>query len=339
MTTDNVFASPVYNPNYDTPTLALYGLMTNKAVDEAQLATYREIVMNYTTQNIYAGVLYNPRACEINDVKNQLDDFVDQLDKAYQDAITKGTPTQGGPSAIPDPDGTFPYVPPYTPTPEQVNTANQWQASYPGWRSDALMASEVMDAYYDHTNRIVANLPGIIGVTQSQIGNVVATTNPNGAGSGSTTGSGTNSSVNPGTTTGNSGSSAGSGLDLSQINMPSMPGAGGNPCLQFGDIMGSLFAQGQKMLDQMSRAVMGAIGALMNPQALMQQAMSAVMGMASQIMSKLMGEINKLAQSIMNMAKMGLAQLLQFMPNDPCMKSIIGGALTSAAGSALKGIF
>lgn len=329
MTTDNsVFASPVYNPNYDDTTLHLYGLMTNKAVDEAQLATYREIVMNYTTQNIYAGVLYNPRACEINDVKSQLDDFLDQLDKQYAEVIAAGTPTEGGPSSIPNPDGTFPVLPPYTPTAEQINTANQWQASYPGWRSDALMASEVMDAYYDHTNRIVANLPGIIGITQSQIGNVVATTNPNGT-SGGTSSSGI----------GNTGGSSGGGLDLSQINFPSMPGAGGNPCLQFGDIMGSLFAQGQKMLDQMSKAVMGAIGALMNPQALMQQAMSMVMGMASQIMSKLMGEINKLAQSIMNMAKMGLAQLLQFMPNDPCMKSIIGGALTSAAGSALKGIF
>lgn len=307
-TNTEALATSVYNPNIDSRTLALYQLMTNKPTDEDLLASYRTIVLNYPTRNLYEGVLVNPRACEIDTNSTLVEQIKSQLQEQYQGIANQGTPTAADPSKPGSVD--------YTPTAEQVATLEEWRNTYPQVQNDLDTVKQTLGDYRDHTDRLVSNFGTFSNLTQTNIGNTVAST------------------------TSTAGTSSAPSLDVSSLgNLTGNAGSlGSNPCIGFGDIFGSLFSAGQKMMDQMSKALMGLMGAIGNPMALIQQAMGAVMGMANQIMSKLMGELNKLASSIMNMMRMGLAQLMSFMPNDPCLKSIIGGLLSSGAKSALGGI-
>jgi hypothetical protein len=315
-TNQQAFASNTYNPNIDDRALALYQLMNNRPDDDALLDSYRTIVQNYPTHNLYSGVLFNPRACEVDANSSLLDDIRTQLQEQYDGIVTRGTPTGGTNTGVTgDPTGT-----PYVPTSDQTKTLDEWRDQYPQLVNNLNQVDSTLSTYRDHTDRLVSNFTSFTSMAQTNIGNTVAVSQA------STTASGNTSQAAP--------------FDLSNLGLPTSAGStgGGNPCLQFGDMFGSLFAAGQKMMDQMSKALMGLLGAIGNPMALIQQAMSSVMGMVNQIMSKIQAEITKLASSIMNMMKMGLAQLMQFMPNDPCLKSIIGGLLTQGAKSIMGGI-
>lgn len=333
-TNQEAFASPTYNPNIDDRALSLYQLMNNRPVDEELLDSYRTIVLNYPTKNLYEGVLFNPRACEVDSNTTLLNEIESKLGQQYEAIVQQGTPTSAnGEPAVPGTGnpgvGSTPVVvgvggtpggTNYTPTPAQTAVLDQWRNQYPQIKQDLAQVGSTLQTYRDHTDRLVSNFTSFSGMTQTNIGNNTAVSQA------STTASGNTAGAAP--------------FDLSNLGLPTGAGGGGggNPCLQFGDVFGSLFAAGQKMMDQMSKALMGLMGAIGNPMALIQQAMAGVMGMVSQIMSKIQAEITKLASSIMNMMKMGLAQLMQFMPNDPCLKSIIGGLLTQGAKSIMGGI-
>lgn len=108
-----------------------------------------------------------------------------------------------------------------------------------------------------------------------------------------------------------------------------------NPCMQFGDMLGSILDAGAKIIDKILSAlqtVMGVVGDVLNT---IMSAVSGLMQAIAQAMSMITNELSKIAEAMLNGAKMGLASLLSYMPNDPCLSSIMSNVMTSAAKSAL----
>jgi gas vesicle protein len=123
---EEALASETYNPSRSPDVIALYNLMTTTDPSEALMDQYREVVTSMTTENPYEGVLFNPRACEIDQANNDIGEIIDDLkDTDVSEDITDAL--------------------------EEVK--------------------DQLDEYKEHTDRLIANLPTISSVVQSEIGN------------------------------------------------------------------------------------------------------------------------------------------------------------------------
>lgn len=125
-------ASETYNPSRTSDVLALYGLMTTQEPSEEILDQYREVVTSMPTQNPYEGVIFNPRACEIDQANNDVGEIIDDLTE--------------------------------NDIPKEI--------------TDALEeVRDQLNEYKDHTDRLIANLPTVSSVVQSEIANQTSQNN------------------------------------------------------------------------------------------------------------------------------------------------------------------
>lgn len=145
--------NPVYNPSIDESTVSLYSLMDTTPSDEV-IADYTDVFNSMPFHNPFVGVLYNPRACEVDAINNEVDEIAKEIKDRYDDVINKGTPGNG-----------------YEPTPGQVTDLTEWNTAYPGIDRDLGTIGDIMDQFRDHTDRLVANFPSLVGVIQNSIGN------------------------------------------------------------------------------------------------------------------------------------------------------------------------
>lgn len=279
--TASLLDSPVYNPSLDDTTVSLYKLMDNEP-DAGVIADFQDVFTSMPTNNPYTGVLYNPRACEVDAIKTELEEVAKEIDDRYQEIINQGTPGDGR-----------------NPTPGQIIDLENWNNNYPGLSTDIGTVGNILDQYHEHTDRIIANFPSMVGMIQNSIGN--------------------NSAVN--------GLGQGTGLGGA---------GGGSPCIPFGDFLGSLLQAGQQLLGQLMGALNNLKGMVQQAMAMIQQAMAQLMQMAQQILAKIQQEIMNFVMGMLNMAKMGLAALMSFLPNDPCLQSIIGGLMTNGANKVMS---
>lgn len=254
-------SSEVYNPSFTPDVEQLYALMTANPVDqEALLEEQRDSFRQLPTQNAYAGVLLNPRACEADQASTDIDDVIDDLRNRLDDVIQN----------------------------EQPTVVEEWRNEFPEIIADLERAKQVVDEYKSHTDRLVSNFPTISSIVQSEI------TNQLGA-------------------------------------------LGGNPCAGFGDIMGSVLQQGQDIIGQIIAAIADVKNNVQGVLDLIQEAISKLMAQIAKAMSRITEEIDKIAQAMLNMQKMNLAQLLKYQLKDPCMGAILGGLMTAAANQITGG--
>lgn len=235
-------ASETYNPTRAPDVLELYDIMSAAQPSEELMATYREMVTSMPTTNPYAGVLTNPRGCEVDQANTDLDEIIDEV-KQNPDV----------PKDIPD-------------TLED--------------------AKDVLDQYKEHTDRLISNFPTISSIVQNEIGN----------------------------------------------NIGSM---GGNPCLGFADIMGSILDAGRDIMNEILAAIANIKDNLQAAQDLLRDLVNKLMAAIAAAMTQLLEEIEKIAAAMLNMSKMNLAQMMKFQMQDPCLKQILSGVLTSAASNVL----
>lgn len=272
MANDDVFSSPIYNPQKDDKVVELYKLM-DSTKDQAVLDEYIYMFNTYPTHNPYQGVLYNPRTCDINAVVEVVDEIKNALKTRYDKIWIDGTPTLT-----------------HTPNQVQINALVEWLGTYPSIANDLETVSSVLSDFGDHTNRLISNMPSILGSIQQAIGNALA---------------------------------IGDML-------------GGNPCIPFADVFGSILQKGQDIIDQVMSKVQEAMSVVQNALSMVQQKISEVMGEITKVKDMMMNEVNKIAESLMSTVKMGLAELMSYLPDDPCIKSIMGNFMTTGANKILN---
>lgn len=283
-----ILSSQVYNPSYDEQSVGLLRLMARDGYSDELLAEYIEMFKELPTSNPYLGVLYNPRACEIDAATTDIDKIREELRNRYEDILGNGNPGNN-------------------PTSGQIIDLADWQQYYPGIDQSLSQNHDLLKEYRDHTDRIVANLPMILSTIQGSIGNNSAM---NGVGQG-----------------GFGGIDFGGGL------------GGSLPCVPFADILGSILQAGQQVLSQIMGALAGVAGVVQQALSVIQGAIAKLTQMVQQAMAMIQAEIAKLAAGMLNMIQMGLAQLMSFLPNDPCLKAIMGGMITGAASKVMGGAF
>lgn len=234
--------SETYNPSRAPDVTELFGIMNTAEPTEELMATYREMVTSMPTANPFAGVLTNPRACEVDQANNDLDEIIEDV---------KNNPDI--PTTIPD---------------------------------HLEDAKDALDEYKEHTDRLIANFPTISSIVQSEIGNNVGA-------------------------------------------------YGSNPCLGFGDIMGSVLDAGRDIMNEIIAAIANIKENLQAALDLLKELVAKLMAAIAKAMTQMLEEIEKMAKSMLNMSKMNLAQMMKFQMKDPCLKQILGGMLTSAAANVL----
>ena len=110
---------------------------------------------------------------------------------------------------------------------------------------------------------------------------------------------------------------------------------GSNPCLGFGDIMGSILDAGQKIINEIMAAIANIKENLQAAVDLIKEAIAKLMAAIAAAMTQLLEDIEKMAKAMLNMAKMNLAMTMKYQMQDPCLKQILSGVLTNAANNIL----
>jgi len=106
---------------------------------------------------------------------------------------------------------------------------------------------------------------------------------------------------------------------------------GSNPCAQFGDIMGSVLQEGQDIMNEILKALEDVEGNLEAVEELQQEAINKLNAAIAAAMTQIKEETDAIANAMMNMSKMSLAQLVSRQITDPCVSAILQGLLTPEA--------
>ena len=139
MTTPNVDAlnSPIYNPPISSLTMSLMDTMgppSQEVVDH-----YTSLVNSLPTANPYAGMIENPRSCDIEAAKYGLNNLRNQVANKVTNAQATGNEPE-------------------------------WIPAAPGIYANIDESLKTLDDFQNHTDKLVANMPMIIGTAQSSAG-------------------------------------------------------------------------------------------------------------------------------------------------------------------------
>jgi hypothetical protein len=291
VTTPNTEAlgNPTYNPILDDATLQLMNMMGGDYPADV-VAQYREAIMTLPTANPYSAVLTNPRSCDISQAQTSLAEARSGLTLRYAAIVAAGTPvpslTQSGTGST----SSVPGQPGYQPSAQQAADAASWQMAMPEITSNLDQAESTMDDFQDHSDRLISNLPSIVGMVQTALGLATA---------------------------------IGNLLD---------------PCLGLRDFLGSLLDKGSALMAKINAAIAKVVSVINDALAEIQKAIAYVMGLIQSLIAMVEAEIMKLIKSLIDAARLGLAQLLSLLPKDPCFKAIIGAVGTGAAVGVMAAV-
>jgi hypothetical protein len=291
VTTPNTeaLANPTYNPNFDPSTIRLMTMMGGDYPADV-VAQYREAIMTLPTANPYSAVLANPRSCDISQAQTGLAEVNTRLSERYATIVIVGTPvpslTQTGTGST----SSIPGQPGYQPTLQQQADVALWQSAMPEMTANLDQAATTMDDFQDHSDRLISNLPSIVGMVQTALGLATA---------------------------------IGSLLD---------------PCLGLKDFLGSLLDKGSAIMAKINAAIAKVMSVINDALAEIQNAIAYVMGLIQSLIAMIEAEIMKLIKSLIDAARLGLAQLLSILPKDPCFKAIMGAVGTGAAVGVLAAV-
>jgi hypothetical protein len=172
-----------------------------------------------------------------------------------------------------------------------------WAAYKPEFDADCQDINEDLDQIEDHTDRLTNNLPSLAGIAQGAM--ALATV----------------------------------------MNLLS------NPCLGLDGFLGSIMDSGKALLNQIrakisdmisqvKNAVNEAIGPIIDQiKAGIAQAKAAI----AQMIAKAKEEVMKFAKAMLAQIRQGLADLMANLPQDPCLRGLLGSVATGAAAAVLGG--
>jgi hypothetical protein len=272
---------------------------------------YQDIILAMPTQNPYAGVLVNPRGCEIGQARTDIDEIRDAIVEIHE--LVKQTGLSGD--------------------------VYEWQVAVPGLLADLEVADQGLNAFEEHTDRLIANLPTVVGMAQSSAGIENSTTLASGA------------------IAGVGGGSSGLGSIAGALGAASAIAALLGPCLPVQGFIGSLLSKGKALMDgvlsyantlkenlfqalnEIKNNILGQLGSafqsLQDIMGSVKNVMAQVMGKINSIKDMITQEISSLVNGFINSARMSLANLLSSIKLDPCLKGLLGGVLGGAAASIL----
>lgn len=278
---NEALASLIYNPEMPKKTLDIYKLMdkSNPALREQ----YREMILGQPTVNPYAGALYNPRACEIDQNTTLLNEIMSLLEERWIQIQTEGQPVY-----VEDPSNPGVPLQTFTPTSDALTRYQEWATYYPGVRDDLEYSVENLEEFKTHTDRHVANLPSNVGSAQNSMG-----------------------------------------LGTLLLGLA-------NPCLGLDAIFGSIMKLGRELMAKLAAAIQEVMAVINEVLSQIRQAIQMVMAKIQEMIQMIQNEINALIDSLLSMIQSGLAWLLGWMPDDPCLKAMIGMVATAGAQQILK---
>jgi hypothetical protein len=176
-------ASPIYNPNIDSTSLQLFNAM-NTGYPAALVSQYTQMITSLPTANGYSTLLQNPQACNISQAQTGMSTLQSQITQQYNSTVLSGTPVgtiSGTTYTAPAASGANPVgtagSPGYSPSTTQVATLNTWQQAYPACMGNIAQANSTLSGFEDHTNRLIANFPSILGMIQTALGIATAIAN------------------------------------------------------------------------------------------------------------------------------------------------------------------
>lgn len=195
--------SQTYTPSTSDETKAIYGLMSDDEITDEVYEQYRQIFDNLPTVNIYSSVIQNPNKSIICNAQDSVNNIIGSnasttgqvnynnsntgsLGLQYYNVILAGTPvpdkdgntginpnttdTVDGDITVPDQNGVYPGQTGYQPSQQQIDTKNTWDSTYPSTVSSLQDANNGISTYEDHTDKLIANLPMILGIIQGALG-------------------------------------------------------------------------------------------------------------------------------------------------------------------------
>lgn len=134
-------ASPLYNPEYTDEQKEIYSLMMDDYPEDL-VDEYVTQIKSWPTKNPYAGVIQNPRDCDITTAITGLQDIRTSLEIKNQEVQTSGTPAQKA----------------------------EWDAVMPIFRDTLVSNTQNINSFQDHSSRMISNLSTVIGIIQASIG-------------------------------------------------------------------------------------------------------------------------------------------------------------------------
>lgn len=169
-------SSPIYKPDLDDTDKSIYNLMSDP--DQNSVDYYTRAFMSLPTTNIYGGVLENPHYCDINDINNDMNTINSDLNNLYNN----GTDQNGNKNSENsdwqyqmnpnNKDGIYSMMfnDPYNGngSPDPSDTSVTGDDIINGGSNYSV--STGIDMINNHTNRLISNLPSILGMIQAALG-------------------------------------------------------------------------------------------------------------------------------------------------------------------------
>ena len=196
-------SSQTYNPTVDSGTSAIYGVVSTSSVTDEVYAQYQSIFDNLPTANAYSAAIQNPNKGYICDSQDSISSMLGSnatttgsigynnsdtgsLGLKYYHISLAGTAvpnasgetgtnpstayTYDGDISVPDQNGVYPGNTGYQPTQQQQDTKTTWDQTYPSMVSSIQNANSGISDFENHTDKLIANLPMILGIVQSALG-------------------------------------------------------------------------------------------------------------------------------------------------------------------------
>lgn len=316
--------SPLYNPSMDSTDIGIYNLMSAQGTPQSIVDEYSRAFMSMTTNNIYSGVVNNPNQCEIADANNGITGTNSDLNNYYNNGSTiddVSDPT--GNTSVPnssvdiwknemDPTNTsgLYYIinnDPYgtgTGFPDPTDTSLTGDEIL-GDPSNASISSG-LNAFENHTNRLISNLPSILGMVQTALGLASALANL----------------LNPCLGTGdflNSLMSEGKAM-ITKIE---------GYISQLAKKIKNWFEDGLGNLLDIKMSSLNGIFSDIKDFA------NEVKSYVQSAVAWIQKEMKKLINALIDSIKTGLSGFLKGLKSDPCIKALLGGVTNGAALSLL----
>lgn len=176
--------SQTYTPTADDTTKNIYGIINNSTISDETYAEYKQIFDNLPTTNIYSSLIQNPHTCAICNSQDSISNITSAIQNQYNNVKKAGTPipnssgqtginpndnpnTTDGDISQPDQNGIYPGNEGYQPTQTQITILDNWNSTYPSVVETISNISNNVSSYNDYTNKIVSNLPTILGIIQT----------------------------------------------------------------------------------------------------------------------------------------------------------------------------
>ena len=173
----------------------------------------------------------------------------------------------------------------------------EWTTYKPTYEADVREINQNCDIIQDHTDRLTSNLPSLTGIAQAA-------------------------------------------LALSTVmNLLS------NPCLGLDGMLGSIMDSGKQLLSDIKSKIRGVIkdarewvDSKIGP--ILDKVKAAVANAKAKMLAfvaKAKAEIRAFGKAMLAQARQGLAELLAFLPKDPCLRGLLKSAATGAAAGIIGG--